>query len=111
MVAYALCAGCMTGTHDDHCYWIQKPPEGVMGGWACGCKSAEECAGNGEKLLRSLFGDDVVNAVTRARCVDCGARATFDAPAGRWVHEDPAVSLRVDHAARVILPDEGGQAS
>lgn len=61
MVAYTLCAGCMTGDHDHHAYWIQKPPEGVMGGWACGCKSAEECAGSGEKLLRSLFGDGAID--------------------------------------------------
>lgn len=39
------------------------------------------------------------------RCVRCGAQAIYDAPAGRWVHEDPAVSLAVDHAAHVITPE------
>jgi hypothetical protein len=37
-----------------------------------------------------------------ARCVRCGARAIYDSQGGRYVHEDPAVSLAVDHAARVI---------
>ena len=53
MVAFSLCAGCMSGLHENHNYWIQKPPKGVMGGWACRCGG--DCAGNGEKLLESLF--------------------------------------------------------
>lgn len=57
MVAFTLCAGCMVGDHEKHAYWIQQPPKGVMGGWACRCSGPEDCAGNDEKLLRSLFGD------------------------------------------------------
>lgn len=59
MVAFTFCAGCTTGNHEAHIYWIQQPPEGGVGGFACRCSGPDECAGNGERLLRSLFGDAV----------------------------------------------------
>ena len=54
MVALTICGACMTGNHEKHSYWIQRPPKGVMGGFACGCSGPDECADNAEKLLRSL---------------------------------------------------------
>jgi hypothetical protein len=77
MVALTICAGCMTGDHDKHAYWIQKPPEGVMGGFVCGCSGPDECAGNGEKLARLLF--DLAPAADNGQldrmpdvCPECG---------------------------------------
>jgi hypothetical protein len=44
------------------------------------------------------------NGTRLLRCVLCGSQAIYDPQGGRYVHEDPAVSLAVDHAARIIAP-------